>query len=81
MTPVRISLLDLIRRGGADQDSPLHKDYLNCGMVNSFMVDVNFLNRLLSDEITMNEWQPIGVREILQQCSCTVKKQATENNR
>ncbi len=80
MAPVRMSLLDLIRRGGADQDSPLHKDYLNCGMVNSFMVDVNFLNRLLADEVTMNEWQPIGVREVLQQLGSIIANSAQRKN-
>ncbi len=80
MAPVRILLLDLIRRGGADQDSPLHKDYLNCGMVNSFMVDVNFLNRLLADEVTMNEWQPVGVREILQQLGGIIANSAQRKN-
>lgn len=76
MAPVQDSLRHLLQFGASQPDSRLYEDYLRCGIVNKFMLDVRFLNRLIADEISPVKWQPTDLRELLQYIGQVVGKSA-----
>lgn len=67
MGPVRTSLKNLLAQGAASPDSPLYTEYLRCGQVQDFLLEVRLLNQLAQDEIALADWQDIPLADTLAQ--------------
>lgn len=65
MAPVKDSLKSLIAQGAASPESPLYEDYLRCGQIQDFMIEVRLLNRLVQGEIAPHDWQGVPLAALL----------------
>ena len=65
MSPVRASLKNLLALGAGDPDSPLYEDYLRCGQVQDFLIEVRLLNQLTQDNLALADWQDIPLADTL----------------
>lgn len=65
MDPVRTSLKNLLALGAADPESPLYEDYLRCGQVQDFLIEVRLLNQLTQDNLVLADWQDIPLADTL----------------
>ena len=65
MSPVRASLKNLLALGAAEPESPLYEDYLRCGQVQDFLIEVRLLNQLTQGDIALADWQDIPLAATL----------------
>lgn len=65
MSPVRASLKNLLALGAGDPDSPLYEDYLRCGQIQDFLIEVRLLNQLTQGDIALADWQDIPLAATL----------------
>ena len=65
MAPVKDSLKSLIAQGAASPESPLYEDYLRCGQIQDFMIEVRLLNRLVQGELAPHDWQGVPLAALL----------------
>ena len=65
MDPVRTSLKHLLAMGAADPESPLYEDYLRCGQVQDFLIEVRLLNQLTQGDLALADWQDIPLADTL----------------
>lgn len=65
MAPVKDSLKSLIAQGAASPESPLYEDYLRCGQIQDFMIEVRLLNRLVQGELAPHDWQAVPLAALL----------------
>lgn len=63
--PLQTSLRSLLKKGAAEPGTPLHEDYLRCGQIYDFMMEVRLLNQLAQDKFTLRQWRNTALRQML----------------
>ncbi len=80
MDPVRTSLKHLLAMGAADPESPLYEDYLRCGQVQDFLIEVRLLNQLTQDNLALADWQDIPLADTLKRQGSILSMAAARKN-
>lgn len=80
MSPVRTSLKHLLAMGAADPESPLYEDYLRCGQVQDFLIEVRLLNQLTQDNFALADWQDIPLADTLKRQGSILSMAAARKN-
>ena len=80
MDPVRTSLKHLLAMGAADPESPLYEDYLRCGQVQDFLIEVRLLNQLTQGDIALADWQDIPLADTLKRQGSILSMAAARKN-
>jgi len=80
MSPVRTSLKHLLAMGSADPESPLYEDYLRCGQVQDFLIEVRLLNQLTQGDIALADWQDIPLADTLKRQGSILSMAAARKN-
>ena len=80
MDPVRTSLKHLLAMGAAEPESPLYEDYLRCGQVQDFLIEVRLLNQLTQDNLALADWQDIPLADTLKRQGSILSMAAVRKN-
>lgn len=80
MDPVRTSLKHLLAMGAAEPESPLYEDYLRCGQVQDFLIEVRLLNQLTQDNLALADWQDIPLADTLKRQGSILSMAAARKN-
>ena len=80
MDPVRTSLKHLLAMGAAEPESPLYEDYLRCGQVQDFLIEVRLLNQLTQGDIALADWQDIPLADTLKRQGSILSMAAARKN-
>lgn len=80
MDPVRTSLKHLLAMGAAEPESPLYADYLRCGQVQDFLIEVRLLNQLTQDNLALADWQDIPLADTLKRQGSILSMAAARKN-
>lgn len=80
MDPVRTSLKHLLALGAAEPESPLYEDYLRCGQVQDFLIEVRLLNQLTQGDIALADWQDIPLADTLKRQGSILSMAAARKN-
>ena len=80
MAPVKDSLKSLIAQGAASPESPLYEDYLRCGQIQDFLIEVRLLNQLTQGDIALADWQDIPLADTLKRQGSILSMAAARKN-